>query len=298
MKNRVKLIVSILCMILIVTLTGCNNIQETKVKEEAKGFLWEATKGDITINLVGTIHPAPDTYNLLSEKVRDSIKDSDVLWVEVDLTNKENINKFEKSYYLESGKTVKDYLSKEYITKLENILSNYNIELKQVETYNSMALASLIDNLIYKEMEFTGLPSDNLIVEIASKNNVKVEEVEGANYQIDVLNKIYTWEFLEETIDNFKNKEKDKEELNMVFQNYVNGDVESANEYEDKMIETYDDEIYEILIKDRNIKMVEKIKANMTDGKKHTLAVGYRHFMGKDSIIKLLELEGYKVKKL
>ncbi len=218
------------------------------------------------------MHPAPDTYDLLSEKVRNSIKDSDVLWVEVDLTNKENINKLEKSYYLESGKTVKDYLSKEYITKLENILSNYNIELDQVETYNPMALASLIDNLIYEEMEFTGLPSDNLIVEIASKNNVKVEEVEGANYQIDVLNKIYTWEFLEETIDNFKNKEKDKEEINMVFQNYVNGDVESANEYEYKMMETYDDETYEILIKDRNIKMVEKIKANMTDGKKHTLA--------------------------
>lgn len=244
------------------------------------------------------MHPAPDTYDLLSKKVRNSIKDSDVLWVEVDLTNKENINKLEKSYYLESGKTVKDYLSKEYITKLKNILSNYNIELKQVETYNPMALASLIDNLIYKEMKFTGLPSDNLIVEIASKNNVKVEEIEGVNYQIDVLNKIYTGEFLEETIDNFKNKEKDKEEINMVFQNYVNGDVESANEYEYKMMETYDDETYEILIKDRNIKMVEKIKANMTDGKKHTLAVGYRHFMGKDSIIKLLELEGYTVKKL
>lgn len=244
------------------------------------------------------MHPAPDTYDLLSKKVRNSIKDSDVLWVEVDLTNKENINKLEKSYYLESGKTVKDYLSKEYITKLKNILSNYNIELKQVETYNPMALASLIDNLIYKEMKFTGLPSDNLIVEIASKNNVKVEEIEGVNYQIDVLNKIYTGEFLEETIDNFKNKEKDKEEINMVFQNYVNGDVESANEYEYKMMETYDDETYEILIKGRNIKMVEKIKANMTDGKKHTLAVGYRHFMGKDSIIKLLELEGYTVKKL
>ncbi len=140
------------------------------------------------------MHPAPDTYDLLSKKVRNSIKDSDVLWVEVDLTNKENINKLEKSYYLESGKTVKDYLSKEYI--------------------------------------------------------------------------------------------------------YVNGDVESANEYEYKMMETYDDETYEILIKDRNIKIVEKIKANMTDGKKHTLAVGYRHFMGKDSIIKLLELEGYTVKKL
>ena len=153
--------------------------------------------------------------------------------------------------------------------------------MKQVETYNPMALASLIDNLIYKEMKFTGLPSDNLIVEIASKNNVKVEEIEGVNYQIDVLNKIYTGEFLEETIDNFKNKEKDKEEINMVFQNYVNGDVESANEYEYKMMETYDDETYEILIKGRNIKMVEKIKANMTDGKKHTLAVGYRHLWGK-----------------
>ena len=56
------------------------------------------------------MHPAPDTYDLLSEKVRNSIKDSDVLWVEVDLTNKENINKFEKSYYLESGKTVKNVI--------------------------------------------------------------------------------------------------------------------------------------------------------------------------------------------
>ena len=45
MKNRVKVIVSILCMILIVTLTGCNNIKETKVKEEAKGFFGKLLRG-------------------------------------------------------------------------------------------------------------------------------------------------------------------------------------------------------------------------------------------------------------
>ena len=28
----------------------------------------ETSKGDITINLVGTMHPAPDTYDLLSKK--------------------------------------------------------------------------------------------------------------------------------------------------------------------------------------------------------------------------------------
>lgn len=299
MKGINKIISLLTITILIFSLTGCNNKGNTSDKPVAKGFLWEATKEDTTINLVGTMHPAPTTHNLISDKMLDAIYNSDDLWVEVDLNNKDNLKKLEKSYYLESGESIEDYLSQDEIKELSTILKKYNVKLEDVKNYNAYALGSVIESLIMQDAGFTGPVVDSLIITLANKKDVEIKEVEGIDYQTNLLKKIYTWDTVKESIKVFdEEKQKVIDATNILFENYVEGNIEAANQYEIENKGDYDSEVYKALMVDRNIEMVEKINKYMKDGKKHTLAVGYRHFMGEDSIIKLLENDGYDIKEI
>ncbi|MGL4797575.1 MAG: TraB/GumN family protein, partial [Paraclostridium sp.] len=181
MKGRNKMISLLIVTLLIISLTGCNKENTENNKPVAKGFLWEATKGDKTINLVGTMHPAPTTHNLISDKLLNIIYNSDVLWVELDLNSKKNLKKLEESYYLERGESIADYLLQEDIEKLATILKNYDIRIEDIINYNASALVSVMNGLIMQDGGFNGPIVDSLIVTLANKKDVEVREVEGVD---------------------------------------------------------------------------------------------------------------------
>ena len=81
---------------------------------------------------------------------------------------------------------------------------------------------------------------------------------------------------------------------NALFEGYKNGDFNVGEEAIKKQQENASS--YKKLIVDRNIKMVDKIENLSKSNKKYMVAVGYLHYFGEDSVIKLLEKKGYTVK--
>lgn len=71
------------------TLVACNN--KSIEKEVSKGYIWEATNGSTSVNLVGTIHLGSNNINFLNDDIKRIIDETDVLSVELDLSLKENI---------------------------------------------------------------------------------------------------------------------------------------------------------------------------------------------------------------
>lgn len=57
-------------------------------------------------------------------------------------------------------------------------------------------------------------------------------------------------------------------------------------------------EFYNTMIIDRNNIMVDKIEEYINGDKKYFVTAGYLHFMGDDSIIKILKTNGYTVEKI
>lgn len=283
------------------TLVACNN--KPIEKEVSKGYIWEATNGSTSVNLVGTIHLGSNNINFLNDDIKRIIDETDVLSVELDLSLKENIEKTQSSGYLKDGKTIENYLSEDEINKLSSIINTLSpkFNIKEINNLNSFSLISLLTNLCYAKAGILGNGLDLIMINgvklrKANGDNITINELEGVDYQLETINKTFTWEYLKKYLNDYSNSNIDEEVdiAKNLFNAYKTGDIEFIEESNNKM-KNDSPEYYKIMLTDRNIGMTNKIDELIKDGKKHTVAVGAAHFIGEDGILKLLEEKGYKI---
>lgn len=283
------------------TLVACNN--KSIEKEVSKGYIWEATNGSTSVNLVGTIHLGSNNINFLNDDIKRIIDETDVLSVELDLSLKENIEKTQSSGYLKDGKTIENYLSEDEINKLSSIINTLSpkFNIKEINNLNSFSLISLLTNLCYAKAGILGNGLDLIMINgvklrKANGDNITINELEGVDYQLETINKTFTWEYLKKYLNDYSNSNIDEEVdiAKNLFNAYKTGDIEFIEESNNKM-KNDNPEYYKIMLTDRNIGMTNKIDELIKDGKNHTVAVGAAHFIGEDGILKLLEEKGYKI---
>lgn len=290
----------ILVFMFLVTLVGCKQKVVEDTRPVAKGFIWEATSSEgKVVTLVGTMHPAPKTHILLNDKLKEILNNSDVLTVEVDMTAASSTTNLQRSLYLEEGDNIENYLSSEEISKLSEILKPYNEKIDSIKNLNPFGINNIINTNHLSEIGFGSGSTDALLLTEARKNNIEIDEIEGLGFQINLSKQIYTWDSLKEYINEYNDESKNKELeiLKKLFENYVNSDIESAKKIEVSSREE-NGEFYKIMNIDRNKNMANKIDELIKDGKKRVVAVGYRHYIGEDSVLDYLEEKGYTIKKL
>ena len=281
------------------TLVACNN--KSIEKEVSKGYIWEATNGSTSVNLVGTIHLGSNNINFLNDDIKRIIDETDVLSVELDLSLKENIEKTQSSGYLKDGKTIENYLSEDEINKLSSIINTLSpkFNIKEINNLNSFSLSSLLTNLCYAKAGILGNGLDLIMINgvklrKANGDNITINELEGVDYQLETINKTFTWEYLKKYLNYYSNSNIDEEVdiAKNLFNSYKTGDIEFIEESNNKM-KNDSPEYYKIMLTDRNIGMTNKIDELIKDGKKHTVAVGAAHFIGEDGILKFLIYSSY-----
>lgn len=261
------------------TLVACNN--KSIEKEVSKGYIWEATNGSTSVNLVGTIHLGSNNINFLNDDIKRIIDETDVLSVELDLSLKENIEKTQSSGYLKDGKTIENYLSEDEINKLSSIINTLSpkFNIKEINNLNSFSLSSLLTNLCYAKAGILGNGLDLIMINgvklrKANGDNITINELEGVDYQLETINKTFTWEYLKKYLNYYSNSNIDEEVdiAKNLFNSYKTGDIEFIEESNNKM-KNDSPEYYKIMLTDRNIGMTNKIDELIKDGKKHTVAV-------------------------
>lgn len=291
----------ILVFMVLVTLGGCKQKVVEDTRPVAKGFIWEATSSNGEVmTLVGTMHPAPKTHILLNDKLKEILNNSDVLTVEVDMTAASSTTNLQKSLYLEEGDNIENYLSSEEISKLSEILKPYNQKIDSIKNLNPFGINNIINTNHISEIGFASGSTDALLLTEARKNNIEIDEIEGLGFQINLSKQIYTWDSLKEYINEYNDESKNKEleTLKELFDNYVNSDIDSAEKLEVNYREEADKELYNLIVTERNKNMANRIDELIKDGKKRVVAVGYRHYIGEDSVLDYLEEKGYTIKKL
>ena len=295
-----------LIIIFTFTLSSCST--KPVEKETARGYIWEATKDDKTVTLVGTIHLGNDNISLLNDDIKEILDNTDVLSVELDLSLPSNLTKIQESGYLSKEDTIENYLSEDEIEKMaltfKALEPNFNIN--QVKNFNAYFLSSLLTNLVYSNAGISGSGLDTLMINnmnsrLREGENVQINELEGVDYQLETMNLLFSWDSLKnlinESYDIVVVEKNAKEEPLKLLEIYKNGDIDSMAETFNQQ-KNDDPESYKILILDRNILMANKIDELIKDGRNHTVAVGAGHFAGDDSILKFLEDKGYTITRI
>ncbi|SFC88816.1 TraB/GumN family protein [Clostridium uliginosum] len=300
MKRIGMKLIALVLLMTTIFLTPCGVLASEAISNEpTKGFIWEATKGDNSIYLVGTMHPAPNNVNFFNDKINNIIKETDGLATEIDLTDEKNIKELQdyvtNNFSLKNGE-IKDLLVGDEEKILCNILLDYKLTYNDISKLNSNGLIMALCNQSYTLNEFTGPMFDLLLQQKYKELNKEVIGLESVKEQMGTLGT--DMDSLKKYIDKYDRNliKEESKYANELFEGYKNGDFNVAEQAIKKHQENIDS--YKKLIVDRNIKMADKIEKLSKSSKKYVVAVGYLHYFGEDSIIKLLEKKGYTVKSL
>ncbi|MGL5574672.1 MAG: TraB/GumN family protein [Sarcina sp.] len=281
------------------------NSEVNTSKEATKGYIWKAQKGEKVIHLIGTKHPSPQNINFFNDKLNEIIDNADVLGVELDITDstllKETQTLLNDQYISKEG-TVKERLSNEEFAKLEEITKDLDISYGQIKNFSNIGISAMISSATIQKTGYTGTSLDQQLITKFKKDNKDIKSLESPKIQADALRTTQSLNdlggFLLEYDSNtyLKNQSKIAKEG---FDAYIISDKDYPEKYfkdeRAKLKEKGTLEIFDEMNKRRNVEIVKKINDYIEENKNYVIAIGYMHFFGEDSIIKLLEENGYEI---
>ncbi|MDZ5017102.1 TraB/GumN family protein, partial [Clostridium perfringens] len=131
-----------------------------------------------------------------------------VLSVELDLSEKETIEKAQSSGYLKNGETIDNYLTESETEKLSSIFKSLspNLNIDSIKYLNPPSLYSLLTKLCCAKAGILGNGLDLLMINEmkqhnAARDTIVINELEGVDSQIIAGNKTFTWNYIKEYIN-------------------------------------------------------------------------------------------------
>lgn len=246
--------------------------------------------------LFGTIHMLCEDDAVLSDSLKNIIKNVKEVYFEVDLDNMFEMLGVMSKMKMQGDTTLQDLLSEADYEKVKNYFETKGsmLPFSMIETYKPMLAASTLQQ--------GGLPCEatammeQVIMQEAKQYDKPIKGLESMGYQAGVLDSIpykLQAEQLVSYIDNANKGNGEDKELNDMLSAYRNQDLKKLEEMlmkSDPSISNYTD----ILLYNRNENWIKKLKQLLPE-KSLLIAVGAGHLPGKRGCISLLRNEGFKV---
>ncbi|MGF7050246.1 uncharacterized protein YbaP (TraB family) [Paenibacillus sp. DS2015] len=278
---------------------------KTVQKSDSKGFLWKLEKGKNTVYLLGSIHVASTDMYPLNPTVEKAFSVSDKLVVEADIVHMDQEKFAAQTLALGSypeGETIQDHIAPELYIKLTELLKANGLPENALDGYKPWLVLNVLSSLSVMEGYSDAPGIDTYFLNKAAKKPIL--ELEGMDFQLNMLADVSA-EFQEEMLkDTLMTPETENAEngIDVLAALWKNGDAEGLSNLLDESAYVSEDAFLynQYIFKDRNIGMEEKIRAYLNDGTGSTYFViaGAGHFVGQDSIIKMLKKNGYTAQRV
>ena len=270
-----------------------SNSSFTQVKKEAAGsnensLLWEVSGNGLPklSYLYGTIHMICGNDYFLSEKTKKAFNASESLFLEIDLSDPNELAFMQKAAM--GTEPLSKKLTSKQLTDLDIILrENTGMTIQQVDSFSMLTVLSLIsmksfgcENLKFYEMEFIGL---------AKESKKSIGGLETIEAQIQFLNKAYSDDEMIAML-----KETSGEETTKMVQNYVKENLPELYK-EITTPKLMNENSKKWLLEARNTNWAVKMP-NIMKSQSTFFAVGAAHLLGEEGLINLLRKAGYSVK--
>ena len=138
---------------------------------------------------------------------------------------------------------------------------------------------------------------DTELLQLATSEGLKIGHLEDNKHQFAVLEAITTVNQLDNALSSTDNLiQKSVDELKSLFACYSASDINCLAEKTGPAGE-FEPWQYELLMAQRNRTLVPVID-NALESEKAFIAVGAGHLVGEDSVLKMLEAEGYSIERM
>jgi len=259
-------------------------------------LLWRVSGKNITPSyLFGTMHMLCADDIQLSDSLINAIQKADNVYLELDMDDIFEMMSAMTKMKMRNDTTLADLLTKDEYEKVKTYFKENSgmIPFSMLETYKPLLAASMImeqqvgqcDNMISMEQ---------LIMQEAKKNDVKIKGMETMEYQLSIFDSIpygfQAKQLVKMVEDGDKDNASEMKEVTDAYRNQQLNKMEELTKKEDMGIESFAN----LLLYNRNANWAKKLEGLLTD-KSLVIAVGAGHLPGEKGVINLLRKAGYKV---
>ena len=285
----------------------CVGAESVEVKQssatDGKTFLWQIDTGKARMYMLGSIHfGVPEMYPL-PRVMESAFDESDVLVVEMDSLNADQQKMAElvsANGLYQDGSTLQDHLTPSTWRDLKQASANMGVDVKlflnQKPWLVSLSLSvAMIQRLGLRQ----DLGLDYYFLNRASRLSKRIVELEGMQYQLELFNQLSAAEqevMLQQALADLGQGQAFVDEMLAAW----NGGDTKAMEalFNEGLV---DDEVgkkfNQIIMIDRNYRMVEKMVKMLQIPGTYFVVVGAGHLVGDEGLVQLMSARGYTVRR-
>jgi len=289
------------CLRLLAILVSVSSFaQKTNTVKTNNSLLWQISGNGLQqpSYLFGTIHMLCKDDAVLSDSLRQVIKQSKDIYFEVDMDNLFEMIGMITQLKMKNDTTLADLLDKEGYERVKKYFEKNSsmLPFSMLETYKPLlAVSTLAESAMPCE---SAVAMEQLIMEEAKRNNKNIKGLETMAYQAGIFDsipyKLQAEQLLSYIDSSGSENNSGATEFDELSKAYKAQDLDKLEEFSRKNdigISNFTD----ILLYNRNRNWVEKLKT-LLPAKPLLIAVGAGHLPGDKGVINLLRKAGYTLK--
>ncbi|MGH1469808.1 MAG: TraB/GumN family protein [Cellvibrionaceae bacterium] len=275
---------------------------ELTCPDPSSSLLWTIKGTKSTVHLFGSIHIGAKGFYPLDKKIEKIFRKSDYLVFEVNpqtIADPKNAIEIQTRSLLPNNETIDKHVSANTVSKVKKALTNFGLPADSFMVYKPWFITMLLTNMQVMSMGY--MPQygveQYLLREKAEATDVL--ELETFISQLELMESLDGEAFLSYTLANL---EKSKTTIRELIHAWQCGDKKSlegifSSEFDiDGSLGKQFDTLEKKLLFDRNIIMTNGIEKFLREGTGiYFVVVGAAHYVGKNSVVQMLEKKGFNV---
>ncbi|MGB0513993.1 MAG: TraB/GumN family protein [Wenzhouxiangellaceae bacterium] len=260
---------------------------------------WVVRDADSEMVLFPTIHVLPDDLNWTSDAMLERLAQAEEVWFEIDLAEAQSpeLQQIVMQRGLDASRPLTETLGEDLYQRFLRLAESLGIPAAQLEpmrpwlaslTLSSVALANagfsadagveakLRQHLDAQRLRALETPAEQIAALADLPEQVQVAMLESALGEIEAFAK----------------------EMRTLAQDWSRGNIDGMETLLVEEMATEYPELYDAVFRQRNLRWVEIIEAELNGAGTDFIAVGAGHLVGDDSVIQLLRARGWTVERV
>ncbi|KCZ53747.1 hypothetical protein HY29_16200 [Hyphomonas beringensis] len=262
--------------------------------------LWTLQDEDTTLYIMGTVHLLRPDLKWRSDAIDTALEEADTVVFEADVTSQQAASEMmrfisSKGMFTD-GRQLTSLLTEVEKAELQKALDHLGLPLGAIQPMKPWWAAV---NLSVMQIQQEGFDPNSGVEKVIEAEAVAEGKsfayLETIDEQLGRLAGMPEDEQVDFLIGSAESIEEGADVLDVLVSEWADGDVHGIGLLMANPDMIGSDEVYDALLKSRNEDWVGKIEAMLDEPGTRLIAVGAGHLAGEDSVIKLLEQEGYEV---
>lgn len=267
----------------------------------ADSSVWRVSSGSNTLFLGGTVHLLRPSDYPLPPEYEEAYRESDELYFETDIASMNDLavqaEMLQELTYTD-GRSLATVLNEEAYQALSEYTSGIGLPLTMLESFKPGMIVSTLQVMEFQKMGFTPQGVDTYFNSRAMGEAKDIGALETIQEQIGFLAAMGEGNESEFILLSLSDLEETGEIMEDMISAWRDGDADALEElFVDDMREQAPD-LYDSLLKQRNLRWMPQIEAMMDDSDTEFVLVGAAHLIGPEGLVELLRQAGYEVSQL